>query len=190
MKNILLIDNEKALVNLFVHLNDVSELNIFHCESLEEATVIYHKNDLDIVIINFILDFGRDVLSHILDVNPKQNIITISDSFEYSEFKGCDYCVKNHNKIRLLKPVSIPKLIKVMKDFNNQKCAFANSLDTKESIVNIMEEIIPRFHGVVYDKESKTLSLSEYSSIIDIFQFLNSKDIEFEFKNDVTITIK
>ena len=98
--------------------------------------------------------------------------------------------MKNYNKIRLLKPVSIPKLIKVMKDFNNQKCVFANCLDTKESIVSIMEEIVPRFHGVVYDKESKTLSLSEYSSIIDIFQFLNSKDIEFEFKNDVTIKIK
>lgn len=190
MKNILLIDNDKVLVDLFNHLNDVSELNIFHCKDLEDASIIYNKHDLDIVIINFILDFGRDILAYIVESNPHQNIITISDAFEFSEPNGCDYCLSNFNKIRLLKPVSIPKLIDVMKNFNNHKCIFANKLDTKESIINIMEEIVPRFHGVVYDKQTKTLNLSEYSNIIDIFQFLNSKDIEFEFQNDTTITIK
>ena len=189
MKNILLVDNDNELISLFKNLDHVTGINIFFYKDIGDALSIYKKNDIDIVVINFLLDFGSKFMEYILNINPMQNIITISETLDNSESKGCDYCQENHNKIRLLKPVDIRELTKLIKNFKSAKCYFSNKLTSSSGIVDVMDKIVPMFNGVKYIKKSNTFHLNNYSNIVDVVRFLDEKSISYNIKDNLRIEL-
>ena len=189
MKNILLVDNDNELITLFKHLDHISDINIFYYKNMDDLLLIYEKNDIDIVVINFILDFGSKFMEYILNINPMQNIITISETLDNSESKGCDYCLENHNKIRLLKPVDVRELTKLIKNFHSYKCSFYNKFTSSSGIIDVMDKIVPRFNGVEYIKESNTFHLNKYSNIVEVVQFLDEKNISYDIKDNSKIEL-
>jgi response regulator RpfG family c-di-GMP phosphodiesterase len=188
--NILFLDDDKELTYLFQHLDTIDEINIFFCESEQKSINTYGNYHIDIVIINFTLDFGQKILDYILQNNPKQKVITISDVLECSEKNGCLYCQSNYNKIRLLKPINTSELVKYIKSFKHSDCKYYDNFDTNTGLVNIMEDVIRRFSGATYNKETKTISMSYPNKIIDIIQFLDTKGISFDILHNNSIQLK
>ncbi|MCK5110561.1 MAG: hypothetical protein KAQ94_03495 [Arcobacteraceae bacterium] len=188
--NILFLDNDKELTALFKHLDTMEDWNISFCKNFEESCNIYDTQSIDIVIIDFILDFGKETLEYIVNKNPKQKVITMGDILECSEPKGCEYCKIHYNKIRLLKPVDTTQLIKLLKNFDNSTCKFYNNFESKAGLIKIMEDIVPRFTGASYNKEDRTITLNSDNYIIDVMQFLNKYKINFEVINDTTLQLQ
>lgn len=187
--NILFLDDDKELTYLFQHLDATDEINIFFCKNEEESRVAYQENPIDIVIINFILEFGKKTLDYIVQINPEQQIITISDLLECSENNGCLYCQSNYNKIRLLKPINTSHLVKYIKDFDSNTCKYYDAFDSNHGLVNVMDDVIRRFGGVTYNKETKIIDLNYSNKIMEVVQFLDNKNIDFNILHSNSIEL-
>jgi len=62
-----------------------------------------------------------DVFLSILELNPKQKIIVVSDSLNCIDKVGCEVCPQKYNKNRLSKPISVETLLDLIIDFDNQQ---------------------------------------------------------------------
>lgn len=98
-------------------------------DDYEEAIAFYINESPDVVILEFTVYFGMDVLFKILKINPQQKVITLSDSLDCSEFIGCDHCLKNYNKKRVLKHQGIHDLLYLIDNFEEMPCEFAHKLE-------------------------------------------------------------
>lgn len=123
-KKILFIDNNdfktemraQLLINTRQHQVDIAD-------SFEDVKELYKKNKYDIVIIDFSRDFGSEGLHYIDAIDHMQKMITISENEEYSEQKGCDYCVSHHQRRRLVPPFPFPELVHLVESFEMTMCA-------------------------------------------------------------------
>ena len=107
-------------------LTDTRHHIVVIVDSFEEVEILYQKNKFDIVIIDFARDFGLRSLNYIDAIDPLQKIITISENEEYSEVKGCDYCVAHHRRRRLKPPFPFPDLVNLIENFDLRACVFKN----------------------------------------------------------------
>lgn len=94
-----------------------------------DAICYYKDEHPEMVLIDFTTDFGHDSLEQILELNPAQHIITISDSLDCTEIIGCDHCLEHYRKRRLLKKQSIHDLLYLISNFSEMPCEFAHKLD-------------------------------------------------------------
>jgi len=188
--NILFLDNDKDLTHLFQHLDTTDEIDIFFCKDEIDTLNAYYNNPIDIVIIDFTIDYGKSVLEQILKHNQHQKVITISDILACSEHRGCDYCQEKYNKIRLLKPINTSQLVQCIKYFDSNQCRYFENFSSNDGLVNIMDDIIRRFNGATYDSKTKTIQMNYSSKIMDIIQFLDNKDIQFDILHNNSIQIK
>ena len=187
--NILFLDNDKELKQLLKYLDSIGEINIFFCKDYAESISIYKSVNIDMVIINFTFTFGEETLNYILKENPQQRVITVSDILECSEVNGGIYCQQNYNKIRLLKPINTSQLVNCIKYFDNNKCQYCGNFETNNGLINIMDDVIRRFKGATYNKEIKTIDVDHSHKMIDIIQFLDNKNIDFQITKDTSIQI-
>ena len=124
-KKILFIDEDNFQTDMRAQLlQGVHEVDVVN--SFAEVLLLYAKEKYDIVIIDFSLDFGLEALEHIDSIDPRQKMITISLNEDYSEQKGCDYCIYNHNRRRLIPPFPFPELIRLVNSFELTMCAAKN----------------------------------------------------------------
>ena len=107
-------------------LTDMRHHLVVVVDSFEEVKILYQKGKFDIVIIDFARDFGLESLNYIDTVDPMQKMITISENEEYSEGKGCDYCVARHRRRRMKPPFSFPELVRFIENFDLTICAYKN----------------------------------------------------------------
>ena len=187
--NILFFEKDEELKLLLKYLDTTIGINLFLYKNCEECSNIYENQDIDIVIINFTLEFGKESLNYILEKNPKQKIITISDALECSEANGGDYCQTHYNKIRLLKPINTSELVRYIKYFESNTCRFCDNFNSSSGLVNIIGDIIRRFRNAKYNKEMKTIDIDYSHNMIDIIQFLNNKNINFSIISNTSIQI-
>jgi len=85
--------------------------------SFTEAMELYKRNKYDVIIVDFTVDRGSEFLEEVMLINPQQATITLSYKHKYSVLKGCDYCVENYNRRRLIKPTSSAKLLSTLDTF-------------------------------------------------------------------------
>ena len=178
--NILLIDNNQSVISLFEHLNTVEEFNIFFCNNEQEASNVYDKEDIYIVIIDMSLSDSKEILDYIVCKYPKQRIITTGDTLEYSEIKGCEYCNGNYNKKRVLKPIDVHEIVTLIKNFDALKCKYHNMFSSKTGLIDIMEDIVRRFIGTTYNKDEKTIIALNEHTVVQIATFLYDLEIKFD----------
>lgn len=90
----------------------------------DEALELYRsmKEEIDVVIVEFMMEHGIRLIQEIEAINPKQKVITLSGSAMCSCEKGCSYCATNLNRKRVMKPVEIPELISAINDFDSARC--------------------------------------------------------------------
>ncbi len=127
-KKILFIDEDNFQTEMRSQLLiDTRQHDVDVVDSFEEVVKFYEADKYDIVIIDFSRDFGVASLKHIDAIDPMQKMITISADEEYSEQKGCDYCIAHHNRRRLVPPFPFPELIRYVENFEVTHCALKNS---------------------------------------------------------------
>ncbi len=126
-KKILFIDDDnfqnEARAQLLI---DTRQHVVIVVDSFEEVKILYQKDKFDIVIIDFARDFGQESLRYIESIDPMQTMITISENEEYSEQKGCDYCIQHHRRRRLVPPFAFPELVRLIENFELTVCASKN----------------------------------------------------------------
>ncbi|MCK5110054.1 MAG: response regulator [Arcobacteraceae bacterium] len=124
---ILVIDKEKE--NLLSIKKTFEEERGFHVDlsySYEETTSFLNNNKYEFIIIDFNIPSGNEILEAILKDNKKQKIITLSEINGVSEKKGCDYCIENFNKRRLVKKCTPQDILNIIDIFDDFTCYFKN----------------------------------------------------------------
>jgi len=131
---ILFIDNPSIQNSIRIGLlEQMAHHEVCLIGDFDEAIKFYNEKDPDMVIIDFTIEHGLEVLTKILKLNPAQHIITLSDSLDCSEFLGCDYCLEHYRKRRVLKHQGIHELLYLIDNFSAMPCEFANKLETPDT---------------------------------------------------------
>ncbi len=125
--NILIIDQYNFQTSLRADLLNQKNHAVTVVESFEKLKETYTPKHFDIVIIDFdILNvnkcIGKDCLTYIETLFPKQRTITLSASSEYSDPYGCEHCVAHYNRKRLNKPTPINNIIRLIEYFDDYPC--------------------------------------------------------------------
>jgi len=171
-------DQIEVILNVLTSISDKHEA--FYCRNLDCGIKEYTENDIDIVIIDPTQIFGRKTLDYILKKNPKQKVITISDHLGHTEPKGCDYCQKNYNKVRLLKPIDTHELLGYLKEFHSEKCSFKNKFNSPDGLISIMDKITKDMPLCSYDKLNNIVKFDCMNSDYYNFLFLlKEKKVKF-----------
>ena len=128
---ILFIDDKSIQNSIRLGLLEQMAHHDVHLIDTFDAGIEFYRNEKpDIVLIDFTLEFGLDALKKIVQINPSQHIITISDSFDCSEILGCEFCLQHYMKKRVLKKKGIHDLLYLIENFSDMPCEFAHKLDT------------------------------------------------------------
>lgn len=127
---ILFIDKQSIQNTIRVGLLDqMAHHDVHLIDDYDKAIEFYSNESPDMVLIDFTADFGHEALVKILEMNPVQHIITISDSLDCSEIFGCDFCIEHYRKKRVLKHQSIHDLLYLIENFSDMPCEHAHKLD-------------------------------------------------------------
>lgn len=110
-------------------LDQIAHHDVHLIENYDEAMAFYTNESPDMVLIDFSVDFGLEALHKILEINPIQHIITISDSIDCSEIFGCDFCIEHYKKRRVLKHQSIHDLVYLIENFSSMPCEHVHKFD-------------------------------------------------------------
>lgn len=167
---ILFVDGDNQAESLLKHISSMTTYEVFICHDFEQGIKEYNDNDIDIVIIDPTKDFGRKTLDYILKKKPRQKVITISDYLGHTEPKGCDYCQKYYNKVRLFNPIDVHELVGYLKDFHHDKCTYKDKFDSPNGLISIMDKIIKNNSFTSYDKQHNIVKFDSIHS--DYYNFL------------------
>ncbi len=139
---ILFIDNPSIQNSIRIGLlEQMAHHDVHLVTDYEEAMAFYKHEAPDMVLIDFTIEHGIESLNTILELNPAQQIITISDSLDCSEFLGCNHCLEKYNKKRVLKHQGIHELLYLIDNFEEMPCEFAHKLDPiKECAISLENE--------------------------------------------------
>ncbi|PHR56210.1 MAG: hypothetical protein COA44_08960 [Arcobacter sp.] len=128
--NILFIDNHSIQNSIRLSLlEQMAHHTVYLSSDYEDALQHYKDEKPDIILIEFTIEYAEKALKKILELDPKQKIITISDSLDCSEILGCDYCLKHYNKRRVLKHQGIHELLYLIDNFDEMPCEYAHKLN-------------------------------------------------------------
>jgi hypothetical protein len=151
----------------------------------------YDKYTYDMVFIDFADDIGKKILSHILEKNPTQKVVTISDIEVCSEKQGCDFCATTYNKKRVIKPIKEVELFKLFS--KNEPCKLYCNNDLLIKLDLISKDI----NYLSFDKEQFTFIKNgqnyykEMSDMVRLTYALTEENINFEIvENGVKINAK
>ena len=127
---ILFVDNQSIQNSIRTGLMEqMSNHDVHLIDNTDEALAFFSIERPEIVVIEFTVDFGLEVLHHILALNPSQHIISLSDSLDCSEHFGCDFCLEHYRKKRILKHQGIHDLLYLIDNFSQMPCEFAHKLN-------------------------------------------------------------
>ncbi len=157
---------------------------------IEEAKDFFEKNSYEFVIVDFTKQNGKELLYYINDKNPYQRVVTMSDNYECSEPKDCDFCIKKYNKRRIFKPLNIKEVLDIFKYFDEKDCLYMNKFN---NILDLLEKIVSELCFYNYDKEkriicvrrdvSQSLVIEELIEVTDLLQKNNIKFRVDEYYN-------
>ena len=146
----------------------------------DDCIELYDKYTYDIVFIDFADDIGKKILSYILEKNPKQKVVTVSDIEVCSEKRGCDFCATTYNKKRVTKPIQEAELFKLLS--KNEPCKLYCSSDLLIKLDLISKDI----NYLTFDKEQFSFIKNgqnyhkEMGDMIRLGDILTEAKINFE----------
>jgi len=187
---ILFIDKDSELENLFHYLNNTKNFDVTFAKELTEIKPLYKKEEIDIVIIDFDMDNGKEILEFVLKQNEKQRIITISEKWYCSDKILGIQCQKDSNKRRLIKPVNIDDLSEYLQNFDSSVCFFKNKFNSPENLVEIMDHLLSGYPFVKYCNETKLIRFKKPNrEMLEILEKLLSSGIKFELLDDTVVKL-
>ena len=193
--NILIADKNSEITNLLETLKSIKQdISIFEVTNYTKAIEQYKDNNIDLFIIDFSVSHYVNLLDEIIKINKLQKTITISETLCYSEHLGCDFCIENHHRIRLLKPFNPKELFDIILNFDDKKCRYFKSL---EHIEDFMSEIIKRYSNYIYDVITKQIKIknnalnssSSTKDVVDILNILKEHNVKYTIQNENLIQL-
>lgn len=194
MKKVLLYDSQQAITQLANELINLS-FNVFKGTSYSEAMDKYTKENYDFLIIDLDTFEALKFLNNILKINPKQKIINLSNSLELTTKEGCEFCICNHNKKRLLKPYDLRMVYDYLINFDERVCLDYNKDLESRKLSHALSEIsefenfkIKEDELLVFleEQDKNALTLREFFLIIEI---LNKYDIKYKIIEQYSLKI-
>ncbi len=152
------IGSNQSLQNLLTFKNNWKLIESTH---IEDAFNQYEENDIDFLLIDLGCVESENFINKIVDINPKQNILSFSNKLDCIDTKGCKFCEVNYNRKRMIKPFTELDLLKVIGSFGTNKCSHCNSL---KDISQIMTFALKRFPDCKYNIEKKLISIDANGS--------------------------
>ena len=171
--------------------NNLKDYNIVLHKSYDEAISQFKKNQFYVVLIDFTTKEGKEFLQEVNRLNTLQRVITMGYTLSCSSEMGCDYCIENFNKRRLIKPINPVELYKTILGFTEIGCSYANRFKEPKNLIN---ELIKRYSYFTFDNEKSIIS-SDTGDIQEIKQFLNlmidlkSYNIDYHIIDEKSLTI-
>jgi len=187
---ILIYDNNPADLSKLCTMLEALTINflIDKASNYNDCIEFYNKYPYDMVFIDFADKIGENILFYILEKNPNQKIITISDIEECSEKQGCNFCTTTYNKKRVIKPIQEIELIKILS--KREPCKLYCSRDLLIKLDIISKGVT----HLTFDKERFTFIKNgqnyhkEMSDIIRLSESLTKVNINFKvIENGVKI---
>lgn len=171
--NLLLIDNDPEIYKKFKQICEFKDYSFFKSDYTFDQ---FETNNIDVVVIEFNDETSKNLLNRILEFNPLQNIIIISEILDCNCNLDCEICSKNHNKIRLLKPLNITELVNTIENFELLSCKYKNTKCFKE-IYHVFEDIISRFNHFDFNQETLLISGKNYSHHLQAYELFKLIEI-------------
>lgn len=190
--NILLIDDDLQIKIIFDTLVKLEkEWTVYQAETLQEATNIYTKNQIDLLVIDFSLEENDKILKDLIEKNPKLKTITLSENLQCSITLGCETCQKEFKRKRLLKPISAKLLLQYIKEFDLLDCKYFNTFNNSQYIKELIPEIIQRYVSCEYVHEENYIvfNSNRINDIYDFCDILVQHNINFEILENNQVKI-
>ena len=171
--------------------NNLKDYDIVLIQDLAEALSSYKKSVFNVVLIDFTTKEGKEFLQEVNRLNSLQKVITVGFTLSCSSEMGCNYCVSNFHKRRLIKPINPIELYKTISNFDNIKCKYMNAFENPKLLI---KELVQRYNYFYYD-DTKSLIFSKNNDIQELKQLLNlmvdlkNYNIEFYVIDDKSIQI-
>jgi len=99
----------------------VSSSNIDIANTLGEVIIAYKKGLFDLVILDHTIENGSKCAEYILEIDPQQKILVVSDAIRCI-ITRCEDCVNNHNVRRLSNPTSIRNISRMIGNYDHYQC--------------------------------------------------------------------
>lgn len=121
--NILMIDQSGfQLQTRKVLLEDsIARCSVDTASTLGEVFIAFQKDLYDVVIVDHGIENGQQCVDHILQIDPSQPILVVSDAI-HCVIKRCEDCVNNHFLRRLFNPTPIKNIVRMVEGFKNYRC--------------------------------------------------------------------
>jgi hypothetical protein len=120
---ILLIDHSGLQVQtrkMFIE-EAITPCSIEIAYTLGEVFIAYKKDIFDIVILDHTIENGIKCFEYILEINPQQQILVVSDAI-HCVITRCEDCVNHHHIRRLSNPTSIRNIARMVGGFSGYQC--------------------------------------------------------------------
>ncbi|MGZ9266092.1 MAG: hypothetical protein ACXW33_03170 [Sulfuricurvum sp.] len=89
--------------------------------TLGEVYIALQKGAYEIIIIDHTIENGQECVDYILNIDPMQSILVVSDAI-HCVITRCEDCVNNHNIRRLSNPTPIRNIVRMIKGFKGYPC--------------------------------------------------------------------
>lgn len=181
---ILIYDNNPDDLSRLCEMLEALPMNflIDKVSNYNDCIEFYDNHTYDMVFIDFADEVGETILSYILEKNPKQKVVTISNVDACSEKQGCDFCTTTSNKKRVTKPIQEIELFNLFKAFaKNEPCKLYGS----SSLLIKLDVISKGINYLSFDREQFVFLRSgqnyhkDMADIIRLTYVLNEEDINF-----------
>lgn len=194
--DILIIDDSKKTIELLdLIIQEFTQYSsTFEIKKDKILNLLENKRFL-YIIIDHLIDFSDEIISFILNKNPKQKIILLSDNIKCPI--SCDNCISQFNIVRLVKVKNISLIIHYLKEEvsficpNKGEFDSVNTLEKLFNFINLDENIFYKnkylFEDKILIKSSKgNISVDEVSKID---KFINESFFKSELDKDNNIII-
>lgn len=89
--------------------------------TLGELYIAFQKETYSVVMIDHGIENGQMCVDYILQIDPQQPILVVSDAI-HCVVKRCQDCVDHHDIRRLFNPTPIKNIIRMVEGFRGYAC--------------------------------------------------------------------
>ncbi len=121
--NILLIDKAgfQLQTRKLLLSQELGDAQIDVASAIGDVMISYAPSKYQVVMIDHGIESGAECVKHILEANPAQQILVVSDAIRCI-FSSCDDCLANYSARRLRNPTSIKNIARMISGFKQHKC--------------------------------------------------------------------
>ncbi len=199
MNNILIIDHSFRTVSLLNLI--VTEFTNYQTtiETKKSKIITLLDNSIyEYIIIDHIIEHSDEIIAYILNKNPKQKVILLSDHIKCPI--SCEDCFSLFQFIRLIKPVNPRTILNYLNNSNDFLCPNKNKLKSINTVDALFDFINLEDNSFYKNKElinNKIIlkSINGNMNINEIFKIENLVNesffkMEVNVNNEIEITVK